>query len=332
MKIALIAPDVELSDALARELGRRGHLVSVHDIAQACDASLPSRVQALHKRLRRERPDVVHGVRWTGGLAALAAVRGLDVPVVASLAVSHRSAADPRRVRLEPAVGRGAAAVLAGTSAEVASLARIGVPRSSVRYVPAGVDTAVFTPDGPIAPRDGASPRLLAFTDLTAAAAERQALRTLTEAMTRVPDAELVVCAPPARAEARAAMLRSADIVVTTCCYEPSGRTTLEAMACGKPVLAPATDGHLDAMVDGTTGLLIVPGNPSALARRIRQLLAHPVMLTAYGVAGADRARSRYGWARIAAETEAVYARVTGQALSQPEASDADPDAVDLAA
>ena len=105
------------------------------------------------------------------------------------------------------------------------------------------------------------------------------------------------------------ALLRSADLVVSTCQYEPSGTTSLQAMACGTPVIAPPVGGHVDAVVDGTTGILIPPGRPALLAQRIRQLLAHPMLIEAYGVAAADRARSRYSWDRIAGETLAVYDR-----------------------
>jgi glycosyltransferase involved in cell wall biosynthesis len=60
-------------------------------------------------------------------------------------------------------------------------------------------------------------------------------------------------------------------------------------------------------VIDGTTGILVPPGRPALLAQRIRQLLAHPMLLEAYSVAAADRARSRYSWDRIAHETIAVY-------------------------
>ncbi len=60
-------------------------------------------------------------------------------------------------------------------------------------------------------------------------------------------------------------------------------------------------------MVDGTTGTLVPPGRPALLAHRIRQLLAHPMLLEAFSAAAADRVRSRYSWDRIAHETIAVY-------------------------
>jgi glycosyltransferase involved in cell wall biosynthesis len=42
----------------------------------------------------------------------------------------------------------------------------------------------------------------------------------------------------------------------------------------------------------------------------LRRLLADPVRREGYGIAAADRARARYSWSRIAADTEAVYAQV----------------------
>ena len=318
------------------------------------DASLLERVPAFSGPLRssweRERPDVVHALRWTSGLAALAAARDLDIPVVqefSSLGVTERrdrvraDGAAAARIRLEPAIGRSAAAVVATHSAEASDLASLGVHRSSIRVVPWGVDTDTFTPEGPVARRNG-RPRLLTAADLN----ERAPLETLLRALTRVPDAELLVVGGPDRADLpndRAyvnlakfagtldiadrviftgrveyaempALLRSADLVVSTCQYEPSGTTSLQAMACGTPVIAPPVGGHVDAVVDGTTGILIPPGRPALLAQRIRQLLAHPMMIEAYGVAAADRARSRYSWDRIAGETLSVYDKAIAQA------------------
>jgi D-inositol-3-phosphate glycosyltransferase len=215
------------------------------------------------------------------------------------------------------------------------------VHRSSIRVVPWGIDTSTFTPAGPVAKRNS-RPRLLTVADLR----ERAALETLLQALTRVPGAELVIAGGPAHRELRAddsylalarlagnlditdrviftgevghdmmpALLRSADLVVSTCQYEPSGITSLQAMACGTPVIAPAHGGHMDAVVDGTTGILIPPGRPALLAQRIRQLLAHPMLIEAYGMAAADRARSRYSWDRISTETLAVYDRAAAHA------------------
>ncbi len=318
------------------------------------DASLLERVPAFSGPLRssweRERPDVVHALRWTSGLAALAAARDLDIPVVqefSSLGVTDRrdrvkaNGAVAARIRLEPAIGRSAAAVVATHAAEASDLASLGVHRSSIRVVPWGVDTDTFTPEGPVAKRNG-RPRLLTAADLN----ERAPLETLLRALTKVPGAELLIVGGPDQADlptdgayvslarfagtldisdrvvftgrvehsAMPALLRSADLVVSTCQYEPSGTTSLQAMACGTPVIAPPVGGHVDAVVDGTTGIMIPPGRPALLAQRIRQLLAHPMLIEAYGVAAADRAKSRYSWDRIAGETLAVYDKAIGEA------------------
>jgi glycosyltransferase involved in cell wall biosynthesis len=376
MKIAMVAQHAtpmrpggagiaELAEALARQ----GHKVTVYarkqhpDMPDAAELShgvqvehiaagpagqsgdnelleqLPAFSGPLHDRLSRQRPDVVHAVRWTSGLAALAAVRGLGIPVVQAFsslgaAQSRDHEAPHARLRLEPVIGRSADAVVAASSAVVSDLTRLGVPRRSVRYVPCGVDTGLFTPEGPAADRNG-RPRLLAVADLR----ERESLQTLLHALTKVPAAELMVTGGPAldrlkndpAYQALASMagalglsdrviftgqverksmpdlLRSADLVLSTCADDPSGVTSLEAMACGRPVIAPPVGGHLDAVIDGTTGILIPPGRPALLAQRIRQLLARPMLIEAYGAAAADRVQSRYTWDRIATETVTVY-------------------------
>ncbi len=378
--------DIGLSE-LTRKLAGQGHQVTVY--AQKNDPSLPDQAELhagvrieyidagpaqageqddadllervpafsgpLRSRWHADRPDVVHALRWTSGLAALAAARDLGIPIVqefSSLSVSERRAASRRdgvkadgasaaRIRLEPAIGRSAAAVVATNSAEVADLTSLGVRRSAIRMVPWGVDTDLFTPEGPAAKRNG-RPRLVTAADLR----ERLPLENLLRALTRVPDAELLIVGGPDEAEladddayvklakfaaalgvadrviftgkveyaAMPALLRSADLVVSTCQYEPAGTTSLQAMACGTPVIAPPVGGHMDAVVDGTTGILVPADRPALLAQRIRQLLAHPMLLEAYGVAAADRVRSRYSWDRIAGETLAVYDRATAQA------------------
>ncbi len=352
-----------LPDQAQLHAGVRVEHIDAGPVAEAAtepgDADLLERVPAFSGPLRSlwqsDRPDVVHALRWTSGLAALAAARDLGIPVVqefSSLGVSERRAtagrgqsgavtadgASAARIRLEPAIGRSATAVVATNSAEVSDLTSLGVHRSSIRVVPWGVDTDLFTPEGPVAKRNG-RPRLLTAADLT----ERKPLETLFRALTKIPGAELLVVGGPAEAKlpkddnyvklakfaaalgitdrviftgeveyaAMPPLLRSADLVISTCQYAPSGTTSLQAMACGTPVIAPPVGGHMDAVVDGTTGIIIPPDRPVLLAQRIRQLLTHPMLIEAYGVAAADRVRSRYSWDRIAGETIAVYDRVT---------------------
>ncbi|HLH59048.1 MAG TPA: glycosyltransferase [Streptosporangiaceae bacterium] len=305
---------------------------------------------------RGQQPDVVHAVCWTGGLAALAGARDQDIPVVQtfhSLSAAerrHHVAArssdgdDSTRSRLERAIARSADAVVANNSDETIDLARLGVPRSAISVVPFGVDTEQFSPDGPVAPRSE-RPRLVAV----ATHLERDGLETAVRAMSDIPETELLIVGGPERKMLRKddaccelarlagglgvsdrvmftgrvshgdmpALLRSADLLVDMSWYEPFGMATLEAMACGTPVVASAIGGHRDTVVDGTTGMLVPPGQPALLARRIRRLLANPMLLEGYGIAAADRARARYSWDRVGRETVSVYdhARRPGSGL-----------------
>ena len=59
--------------------------------------------------------------------------------------------------------------------------------------MPCGVDTGLFTPDGPAAPAAAGPPRLLALGRLV----ERKGVTTVIAALARLPDAELVVAGGP---------------------------------------------------------------------------------------------------------------------------------------
>jgi len=306
----------------------------------------------LAQRWRRNPPDVVHAYFWTSGLAAVAAARDRDIPVVqtfGTLGVAERrdgSAVDGNdvRVRLEACLARSAHAVLAGTGAEAADLLSMGVPRAAVTVVPCGVDTAEFAPGGPAAKR-GSRPRLLAVVPRLDG---RQGLGTLLQMLARVPGAELVIAGGPAKSQLRKdaayrdmtalagrlgvadrvsfsgkiapgglpALLRSADLLVSAAPGEPSGAVALAAMACGIPVAAPAAGACADAVLDGTTGVLIPLGRPELFARRVRGLLASPLRLEAFGIAAADRANARYSWDRISRETLAAYERCLRPAVA----------------
>jgi glycosyltransferase involved in cell wall biosynthesis len=168
---------------------------------------------------------------------------------------------------------------------------------------------------------------------------EHQGLDTLLHMLTRVPGAELVVVGGPARAQLRKdethqsltslagrlgvadrlsftgkvatdglpALLRSADLLVSAAPYDASGATPLAAMACGTPVATLAVGASADVVLDGTTGALVPPGRTGLFARRVRDLLASPLRLEAFGIAAADRAQARYSWDRISRETLAAY-------------------------
>src|SRR5918911_2676572 len=137
------------------------------------------------------------------GLASVEAAAALLTPVpvvqtfhaLGSVKRRHQGAADtspPQRIDLERSLCRTVAHVVATCSDEVFELRRLGLARDRASIVPCGVDTAVFTPRGPVAPRS-ARPRLLVLGRLV----ERKGQEDAVRALAAVPDAELVVVGGP---------------------------------------------------------------------------------------------------------------------------------------
>lgn len=102
----------------------------------------------------------------------------------------------------------------------------------------------------------------------------------------------------------------AADVFVTTPWYEPFGITPLEAMACAKPVVASAVGGLLSTVLDGQTGFLVPPNDPSALAARLAQLQRDPSLAQRMGWTGLRRAHRHFTWARVALQVASVYRAV----------------------
>jgi len=112
------------------------------------------------------------------------------------------------------------------------------------------------------------------------------------------------------------------------CCpsvYEPFGIINLEAMACRAPVVASATGGILEVVVEGETGHLVhfeadevttFPKDPQQfsldLARQITDLLEDPAKARAMGEAGRKRVEDHFSWTAIATQTVALYEELVG--------------------
>ncbi|MDD6790974.1 MAG: glycosyltransferase, partial [Thermobifida fusca] len=197
----------------------------------------------------------------------------------------------------------------------------------------------------PRAPR-GERPRILTLGQLR----PRKGVETAIRALPAVPDAELVVVGGPEASAVRTdpeavrlhrlarrlgvadrvcflgrvphgevpALLRSADVVVNVPWDEPCGMSTVEAMACGIPVVASDAGSHRDTVVHEITGVLVPPRDPRALGVRLRSLLHDVVAAESYGIAGADRAAARFSWETVAREVDACCAAALDAAGRSP--------------
>ncbi len=293
-------------------------------------------------------PDVVHSHFWMSGYASLEAAEPLGIPLAHTFhalgVVKKRyQGAEDTSPRERPDVERrivgSASHIISTCSDEVFELRRLGLRADRVTVVPCGVDLELFRPHGRVEARRPGWHRVVVVSRLV----PRKGIDDVIRALADVPRAELVIAGGPTREclpedpEARrlsdvaaevgvldrvtlrgrlgrdevAALLRSADVVVSTPWYEPFGIVPLEAMACGAPVVASAVGGLIDTVVHQATGLHVPPREPTSIAEALNCLLTQPGRRIALGAAGAQRAHGRYGWPRVADHTLEVYQRLS---------------------
>ncbi|MDX6360669.1 MAG: alpha-maltose-phosphate synthase [Nocardioidaceae bacterium] len=118
------------------------------------------------------------------------------------------------------------------------------------------------------------------------------------------------------------ALLSAATAFVCPSIYEPLGIVNLEAMACETAVVATATGGIPEVVLDGETGLLVpieqatdgtgTPLDPDQyvadFAEALTSIVSDPDRAAAMGRAGRQRAIASFSWAAIAGQTAELYA------------------------
>ena len=122
------------------------------------------------------------------------------------------------------------------------------------------------------------------------------------------------------------AFLTAGTVFACPSVYEPLGIVNLEAMACELAVVATATGGIPEVVVDGETGWLVpieqvqdgtgTPVDPDAfvadLAAALNEAVSDPDRARRFGVAGRRRAIESFSWASIGDKTMEVYQQVLG--------------------
>ena len=97
------------------------------------------------------------------------------------------------------------------------------------------------------------------------------------------------------------------DLFVMSSTTEGLGTSALDAMACGKAVVATRAGGLAEVVVDGETGLLVPVRDAAALAGAIVRLLQDAALRERCGAAGLSRALSTFDVGRMVRETIQVY-------------------------
>jgi glycosyltransferase involved in cell wall biosynthesis len=162
-------------------------------------------------------------------------------------------------------------------------------------------------------------------------------LEALSQLRAAVPDVRLVCAGEGERGPVMryAERLGIADAVKFTGWVGPSGRrvllesaavyaqpsyadgmpmSLLEAMAAAVPVVASTAGGTAEVLVDGTSGLLVAPGDCATLQRLLRKLLLDRKLAARIGAAGRETVRARFSAEHAVPRLEAIYA---GIGLSQ---------------
>lgn len=88
---------------------------------------------------------------------------------------------------------------------------------------------------------------------------------------------------------------------------ESFGMVLVEAMACGKPVIATNLPGVRTVVNDGQDGVLVAPGDADALCENLQMLLTNPKHSRALGEEGRAKVEAKYSWATIIPRLERVY-------------------------
>lgn len=218
---------------------------------------------------------------------------------------------------------------LIGVSEEAAHDTEVdfNLKRNSVKVIPLGVDTELFIPRGQRVPG-----RLVA---IASADSPLKGVRFLLEALAKLrtqhdvqlhlvsslnPEGETsrliddlnlrdnIVIHSGVSDEELAKLLASGEVMCVPSLYEGFSLPTVEAMACGTPVVASRV-GALTGVVgvDGDCAILVEPGNVEELVAASSALLSSPEVRSRMGEAGRKRAEEHFSWNSVARRTVDVY-------------------------
>lgn len=111
------------------------------------------------------------------------------------------------------------------------------------------------------------------------------------------------------------------DLVVVASLAEPFGRTTIEAMAAGKPVVATDSGASPEIVLDGVTGYLVPPRDPGQMAQAIDRVLCDLARGKELGAAGRERVTGFFSAAGYLSGIEEALRRTAAcreEAASRP--------------
>jgi glycosyltransferase involved in cell wall biosynthesis len=291
-------------------------------------------------RLARERPDLLHThLPRADLLGALACGSRPWVVTVHGIYDTHW--AGRRALPLFERLWFRAAAIVAPSEAVRSWLVDTrGLPAGRVVVVRHGIDASDFgTPraDMRTAWGLGGGPVIGVVGRLEPTKRHDVVIRAMTDILRKAPDARLLIAGadlwgyrPRLEALIRnlgldravrlvgfvddvSSMLHAVDVFVTAGTSEGFGLAVLEAMAAGKPVVAPRIAPLTEIVADGTAGVLVPPEDPPALADAVLGLLRNAEAARRMGYAGRACVAEHFTLERMARDMLGVYALAAGR-------------------
>jgi len=210
---------------------------------------------------------------------------------------------------------------------------RDGLPLSiqgKLQTVPFGVDTQRFVP----ADVKPTKPTILFLANLLKRKGLQYLLQAMPEIITTLPKAQLIVVgggaseshfrslarelkilphvkfAGPVSHNEAADWFQQCDVYCLPSIAEPFGVSILEAMSCGKPVVATMAGGIPSFVKDGESGYLVPARDSHAIAEAIIKILREPVLAAGMGKYNRELCVRNYDWDIVVDMIEKVYEEV----------------------
>jgi glycosyltransferase involved in cell wall biosynthesis len=308
----------------------------------------PGYIKRLRQAVRDFRPQVIHSNGMKMHLLSTY-VSGVDVPVIWH--VHDYVGSRPVTAPLLRLCATRCTAAVTNSSSVAEDLRLAGMSKLKIEAVHNGIDTDIFAPTGTrldldelahLPPLDGKVVRVGFLGTFAHWKGHEVFLRALARVSPAISVRGYIIGAPIYQTDGSqhsvdklknmarslgisanvgftgfiddpAAAIRSLDIVVhASTKREPFGMVIVEAMACGKAVIASNGGGASEIVQDHVNALTHEPGDDRALAARIHELATSPSLRARLGEAGRRTAEQRFNSTRFATDFANLYRRLAG--------------------
>ena len=327
-------------DGIADLQATGAEVLPIGCLRRGLDPSADARaLRAVLEAIRRYRPDLIHTHMGKAGALGRLAARVAGVPVIHTFH-GHHLESQAHKAWLakgaERMLGRLTTAAIALSPRQARDLTAVHrvLPVGRVHVIAPGMDLDAFrrraaAGQARFAPASSRGPRFL----WTGRHVPVKAPQLLVEAVAhaRVPFHVTMLGRGPLLRSVRttvrahgledridcpgsvarvAPWLARADALVLCSKSEGMPLSVVEAMALGKPSVVTTVGGLPDMVQHERTGLWVPPSDPMALAAALDRLAADPGLGRRLGAAAREQVDARFGAARLAAETAALYEEV----------------------